>query len=195
MRDRPPTAAILGCADGKFVLPAARRGFEVAAVDIDEVALYGGMTKAADGTEIEMPGLRWRLETEQLEQRVSIIRGDLASVQVEPCDFVFISGALQYSYNLKHQLFDTMSHVRSLVAPGGLLAIEYMLPVTEAHAVLDTHPSADQWPSFFPRPEWTVLANRVAEPAHEHRPGASVLGTHRFLQWGYITAQKGVSVS
>jgi len=38
----PKTLCVLGCSDGKFVIPAARKGFSVLALDIDTIALYGG---------------------------------------------------------------------------------------------------------------------------------------------------------
>lgn len=35
-------ACIVGCSDGKFLLPFARRTIKVTGYDIDDVALYGG---------------------------------------------------------------------------------------------------------------------------------------------------------
>ena len=35
-------ACIVGCSDGKFLMPFAREGIKVTGYDIDEVALYGG---------------------------------------------------------------------------------------------------------------------------------------------------------
>ena len=40
-----PTACIVGCSDGKFLLPFARKHIKVVGYDIDKIALYGG-TKA-----------------------------------------------------------------------------------------------------------------------------------------------------
>ncbi|MET7934657.1 class I SAM-dependent methyltransferase [Streptomyces sp. NPDC005322] len=187
--DRTPRIAVLGCSDGKFVLPAARRGFDVIAIDIDDVALHGGTTKTADGEPIEMPGLAWRLKVERLEHKVEIVHGDLAEVALTPCDLIFVSGALQYSYNLRHTMANMVSHIQSTVSPGGFLYIEYMLPVKEAHKELENYPLASEWPDFFNNSEWTVLSNHVAEPAEEERDGAKVLGTHRFLHWGYLMAR------
>ena len=39
---RPLTACVVGCSDGKFVLPLLRRGHAVSAYDIDAVAIFGG---------------------------------------------------------------------------------------------------------------------------------------------------------
>ncbi|WUS98904.1 class I SAM-dependent methyltransferase [Streptomyces sp. NBC_00708] len=187
---RTPRVAILGCSDGKFVLPAARRDCDVIAVDIDDVALHGGTTKTADGEPIEMAGLAWRLKTEGLEHKVEIILGDLAEVSLPQCDLIFISGALQYSHNLRHSMAGMMSRIQATVSPGGYLYIEYMLPVTEAHKALDNYPLASEWPGFFDNSEWSVLSNHVADPAAENRDGAKVLGTHRFLHWGHLMARR-----
>ena len=35
-------ACIVGCSDGKFLIPFARKHYKVSGYDIDEVALYGG---------------------------------------------------------------------------------------------------------------------------------------------------------
>lgn len=188
--DRTPRAAVLGCSDGKFVLPAARRGFDVTAVDIDEVALHGGTTKTAEGDPIPMPGLARRLRTEGLEHKVEIVLGDLAETVIAPCDLIFVSGALQYSYNLRHSMTDLMSGIQAMVSPGGYLYIEYMLPVREEQKGLDNYPPAGEWPGFFDTAEWTVLSNHLAAPAAENRDGAKVLGTHRYLRWGYLMARR-----
>ena len=37
------TACIVGCSDGKFLMPFAREGIMVTGYDIDDVALYGGI--------------------------------------------------------------------------------------------------------------------------------------------------------
>ena len=36
----PKTLAVLGCSDGTYVIPAARKGFDVLAIDNDRTALY-----------------------------------------------------------------------------------------------------------------------------------------------------------
>ena len=37
------TACIVGCSDGKFLMPFARKQIKVVGYDIDDVALYGGI--------------------------------------------------------------------------------------------------------------------------------------------------------
>src|SRR5262249_47614938 len=107
--------AVLGCSDGKFVLPAARRGFTVLAVDVDEIALFGGTKIGPDGPTY-MPGLRARLESEGLSRLVEIVHADLAECEPRrPSDVVITSGALQYSRNMKHSMDEMMKRVQSHV--------------------------------------------------------------------------------
>src|SRR5262245_20787117 len=71
-RREQPDLAVLGCADGKFVLPAARLGFRVLAIDIDEIALYGGPKPGVGGT-VTMPGLVARLGKEKLRPLLHVV--------------------------------------------------------------------------------------------------------------------------
>ena len=64
--------SVLGCSDGKFVLPAARKGYKVLAVDIDEIAIKGG-TKTGPEGEVFMEGLISRLKKEELENQVKVL--------------------------------------------------------------------------------------------------------------------------
>ena len=90
---KPLAVAVLGCADGKFVLPAARRGHRVVAIDVDPVALYGGEKSGLEGP-VWMRGLVWRLDKERLRQRVRVINGDFArDAPVCCCQVVVTSGA------------------------------------------------------------------------------------------------------
>lgn len=183
--------AVLGCSDGKFVLPAARRGIHVVAVDVDAVSLYGGTKQGADGCSIEMPGLIRRLEAEGLRDRVIVLNEDLATVRVErPCDLVFISGAIQYAINRRHSMADLIANVKALVAPGGRVSIEYMLPVEARHQGLENYPSAEIWTEYFSTPGWTVTSNWVAPVGKDRRTDVRVRAKHKYTQWGYLHAER-----
>ncbi|GGW75778.1 class I SAM-dependent methyltransferase [Streptomyces caelestis] len=184
-----PALAVIGCADGKYVLPAARKGFTVWANDIDEVALFGGTKTDASG-EVLMPGLASRLKSEGLEDSVEVVHGDF----MENCpdrtfDAVFTSGALQYSNNLHHTLEEMVTKVGSLVRPGGLLYIDYMLPYEEKYKGRPTCPDAGWWKEYFEsRDEWDVKHNRVMPPtldrAHVEYP------VDHYHQWGHLLAER-----
>ena len=102
----PLRVAILGCSDGKFVLPAARQGHYVLAMDIDEIALFGG-TKLGPTGAVHMLGLRERLRAEHLSHLVSIVHGDFVEYRSKKrFHAVFTSGAVQYSRNAPRPIGD-----------------------------------------------------------------------------------------
>ena len=65
---KAPALAVIGCADGTEVLPAARKGFDVWAVDVDDIAVNGGVKEDASG-EVQVPGLVSRVKQENLSDR------------------------------------------------------------------------------------------------------------------------------
>lgn len=184
--------AVLGCADGKFVLPAARRGHDVLAIDLDATALFGGV-KASPQGEVFMPGLVWRLERENLGRRVKVIRGDFArDAPVRPCEAVLTSGALQYSFNTPNPMDRMVERVKKYVVSGGFLYVDYMLPYEAKYRGRPNCPTREVWASYFPRPEWAVLSHRVLGPvrdrAHVEFP------VDHYHQWGHLLAQKAPGV-
>lgn len=183
-----PTLAVLGCADGKYVIPAARLGFEVWAIDVDEVALFGGYKQDASG-EVHMPGLAARVEAEKLGDLVEVVHGDfMESPPGRKFDSVFTSGALQYSNNTEYTLEQMVDAVGDCVRPGGLLYIDYMLPYEEKYKGRPNCPQAPWWKEYFnSRPHWVVKYNRVMQPvidrAHVEYP------VDHYHQWGHVLAE------
>ncbi|KIF78049.1 hypothetical protein QR77_38025 [Streptomyces sp. 150FB] len=187
-----PTLAVLGCADGKFVLPAARRGIKVWAIDIDEVTLFGGY-KDNDGEQTRVPGLVSRLKTEGLEDLVEVRHGSFVDIHPERrFDGVFTSGALQYSNNTGNDLGDMVTRLGGLVREGGLLYIDYMLPHEEKYKGRPNCPEAGWWKDYFrARSEWNVVYNRAMRPtldkAHLDYP------VDHYHQWGHLLAERHTS--
>jgi len=152
--------AVLGCADGKFVLPAARRGFSVLAVDVDHVALYGG-PKPGIGGLVSMPGLVSRLGTEGLVRRVDVVCADFATVTPRPMDSVFISGAIQHSRNLPRTAEELLNAALGFVRPGGLFYLDYMLPYEAKYIGRPNCPGAEWWRQRLTRLDgWHVVHHR-----------------------------------
>ncbi|MEU8087051.1 class I SAM-dependent methyltransferase [Micromonospora sp. NPDC049101] len=183
------TLAVLGCADGKFVLPAARRGIRVWAADIDEITLFGGYKEDSSGR-VHVPGLAARLKTEGLEELVDIHHGSFVDAPPERrFDGVFTSGALQYSNNIGHDLADMVDLVGGCVRLGGLLYVDYMLPYEEKYKGRPNCPEAGWWKEYFhSRPEWHVHHNRAMAPtldrAHLDYP------VDHYHQWGHVLAER-----
>jgi hypothetical protein len=179
------TLAVVGCADGKFVLPAARMGIRVVAVDVDEIALFGGQK---DG--VHMPGLEHRLRAEGLTGQVEVICGDFMSTGADARTHgVLTSGALQYSRNLPYRLEGMVQRVTDHALVNGLLYIDYMLPFEDKYKGRPICPEAGWWKSYFQsRDDWRVLYNRVLPPVVDH--AHIEYQVDHFHQWGHLMAER-----
>jgi SAM-dependent methyltransferase len=181
-----PTLTVVGCADGKFVLPAARRGWVVRAVDVDVKMIVG--TSALPGLGIPAPvlGLRRRLEIEALTDQVGVQIGDFMEVELEPSDALWASGCLQYSRNSHHDAATLTDRLRRLLRPGGYAHIEYMIPDEEKLIGRPNCPSSEWWRQDFPKRGWRVLQHNVdldeLDPPHPYMPTI-----HRH-SWGRLLA-------
>ncbi|HEY1621439.1 MAG TPA: hypothetical protein VGG25_27695 [Streptosporangiaceae bacterium] len=189
---RPVSLAVLGCADGKFVVPAARRGIRVWAVDIDEVTLFGGTKPGADGP-VRVPGLAARLAAERLAGLVEITCGDFTGLPQGRCfDGVLTSGALQYSSNTGRDLGQMVAAVGAYVRLSGLLYVDYMLPHEDKYKGRPNCPDASWWKDYFARrEEWDVVYNRAMPPtldrAHLDYP------VDHYHQWGHLLARRALA--
>jgi len=130
----PKKIAVLGCADGNYVIPAARKGFNVLAIDIDEIALYGGVKKLY-GKELTIGGLQKRLQDEDLEHLVTIVLADFISYShQEVYSGVLTSGTIHYQENESHSLSKIVKSIQEYVSIGGYILLEYLLLSEENRA-------------------------------------------------------------
>ena len=179
---------ILGCADGKFVLPLARKGYEVLAIDIDDIAINGGIKAGVDG-DVYMPGLISRLEAEGVSKLVSVVNTDfMHHVTSKKYHGVFTSGAINYSYNLRHPIGQILTKVKSYVKTGGFLYFDYMLPMESEHYGRENYFIKGQLEEYFKTPEWEVIYDRVLPPlkerAHVDKP------VDHYHHWGHLLVKK-----
>jgi hypothetical protein len=185
---QPINVAILGCSDGKFVVPAARRGHTIFAIDVDEVALFGGVKEGPQGR-VHMPGLVTRLEAEGLLDRVQVVYGDFVSHRpVVPSEAVFTSGALQYSRNLIHTMDQMVQSVQLYIKPEGYLYVDYMLPLEEKYEGRNNYPGRATWSSYFSDDQWQVLYNRVLPPVFESAHVDNPLD--HYHHWGHLLVHR-----
>ncbi|MGI8426324.1 MAG: hypothetical protein ACR2M4_06940 [Actinomycetota bacterium] len=177
---------VLGCADGKFVVPAARKGVRVYAVDCDEVALFGGRKAQPCGTTVLMEGLRRRLEREELESLVEIRHADFVA-QRAPRRFtaVLTSGAIQYSRNVRYSADEIMCRIIEYVAPAGYLYVDYMLPWEAKYHGRPNCPDEEWWRWWSRRlAGWKVLYNRVLRPTRD--PAHVEYPVDHYHRWGHL---------
>lgn len=145
------SACIVGCSDGKFLMPFARRHIHVKGYDIDDIALYGG-TKYFPVIKKKMKypyspnfksqnyklekkrvlGIIKRLEIEKVSGYANIEKRDFyRSLPKEKFNVVFTSCSLHYSINQDFTLEDKTKKLQSIVLPGGYLYIDYMMAIDE----------------------------------------------------------------
>lgn len=180
--------AILGCADGKFVLPAARRGHFVLAIDVDSVALFGG-EKPGIGGKVWMPGLVSRLEQERLRSQVRVVHGDFArDAPIRLSHLVFTSGAVQYSRNTSNPMRVMVERMKSYVTRGGLLYVDYMLPSEDKYVGRQNCPGRREWTRYFQDSAWSLIYNRVLPPVVD-RAHVEYTVDH-YHHWGHLLVQR-----
>ena len=122
------TLCVIGCADGTYVLPAAKRGFEVTAIDIDYNAIYGGPDIIIDGKAYKNIGLLKRLELEEdIKDKVEVFNCDFMEYDTsKKFSAIFTSGSLHYENNCKYTIEDLIEKIFNMLEINGTLLLEYI---------------------------------------------------------------------
>ena len=178
---------VLGCSDGKFVLPAARRGYYVLAIDIDRTAIFGGEKSGPNGP-VYMEGLHYRIKKENLKERVKVACEDFVEYKkTEKFHAVWTSGAINYSYNLKHKIHDIIQNVKSFVLPNGYIYFDYMLPLETVHLTRENYFPKGELAKYFTKGKWNIIYDRVLPPLVE-KAHVDMPVDHRH-HWGHLCVQ------
>lgn len=184
-RRLPKTLCILGCSDGKFVIHAAKRGFKVFAVEMDKVALYGGVTEIA-GKPVKIQGLMDRLRHENVEKNVEVFEGDFLSTHPSKTfSGVFTSGSIHYAENTKYSLKEAIDGIKSYVSLNGILFIEYIHKSeidSDPHRYFLTKTEIAQ---YFNADGWDLFKHTTR--TYTESPNPRVPFTHKIV-WGYLYA-------
>lgn len=184
------TVCVVGASDGKFVLPLARRGIRVIAIERDSLALNGGPVILPGPTPATMAGLRSRLATEQLEHLVQIVEADLLGLDgdLEPVDAVWTSCSWHYSVNHQRPFAEFIAAMQTRVrADSGLFGAEYMMPVEPRHFGCEHYPDAGELRRYFAG--WNVLWE-ACTPAFVEDPHVEQLRPH-VHRMGLLIAARG----
>jgi hypothetical protein len=173
------SVCVIGAADGKFVLPLARRGIRVTAIERDSIALDGGAVTLPGPTQGTMPGLRKRLADEGLSDLVSIVDSDLLTItdQTEPADAVWTSCSWHYSLNQRAPLCDFIAAMVRLCRPiGGTFGAEYMMPVEPRHFAIEHYLPEGTVRGFLPgwSIDWEAYTPPFVEAPHIEQPAEHV---------------------
>ena len=205
-------ACIVGCSDGKFLIPFARAHHKVTGYDIDTIDLYGGekdfpiyekrKVKPKYSRDFVAPnypletrkvrGLQERIEIEKLEDYAKIEeRNFYKNPPKEKFDVVFTSCSLHYTINNVYTLQDKIDKLKNIVKDGGILYIDYMMALEE-----DDFESFPNY-KFFRNGEaakflgdgWKIISNY--EQKHPIFEAAHVVTSYdHFHRFGYLLAIK-----
>lgn len=146
------TACIVGCSDGKFLMPFARNGIKVTGYDIDPIDLYGGVKEFPirpgnpkfkyspdfvspkyELQPIKVLGVIKRVKVEGLSKYVKIEeRNFYKNIPNKKFDVVFTSCSLHYTINNIFTLKEKIDALKSIVKKGGILYIDYMMALDES---------------------------------------------------------------
>lgn len=205
------TACIVGCSDGKFLMPFARDGIKVTGYDIDDIALYGGIkafpiikekikypyspdfkSKTFELEEKKVLGVVDRLKIENIDNNANIEKRDFyKDLPKEKFNVVFTSCSLHYSVNKEFTLEDKTKKLQSIVMPNGYLYIDYMMAIDEDD--YNTYPSE----KFYRKKEilnyfddsWEIISYRENNNPSFEGAHVDCVKDH-FHRFGYILAKK-----
>lgn len=185
----PAEVCVVGASDGKFVIPLARRGWRVIAIEMDTVAIDGGLVEFPEKGLMPIAGLAKRLELEGLQEGVEIIRDDFLTCTLPPpCAAVFTSCSWHYSHNHMNPLAVFIKRMQAIVAQHGLFAAEYMMPCEDWHYGTEHYVQEAELRRYFEPGAWCVVDEFYTPPFPE---GAHVGNleehTHRM---GFLMARK-----
>ena len=135
-------------------------------------------------------GLLERVQKEKLEAKFELLEMDFYhNVSQNQYDAVFTSCSMQYKGNRDLSLQKALQRLQDAVKPGGLLYMDYMMPLEDSHDwKSELFLRTGQIKAFFQN-GWKIIHLRelkkpVFEAAHVDRP------SDHFHRFGYILAEK-----
>lgn len=171
----PKTLAVLGCGDGRYVVPAAKRGFEVLAIERDEAALF------------DTDGLVNRLKQEGVTELVTVENQDFFMYHPRQVySGVFTSGSIHYIENSKYSLAQVTHGIKKYTVGKGWLLLEYIYP-TENRDPSRHYVHGSQLAQYFNSSEWRITSNKRKTYIEESNPRSDHIHN---ITWGRLYAQR-----
>lgn len=183
----PKTLAVLGCSDGRYVIPAAKRKFEVLAVDIDETALFGEVSNNISG-KVKIGGLVDRIQQEDVVDQVTVVSQDFLTYNPTIAfSGVFTSGSIHYVENTKYTLAYIVDKIKGYVSNNGILLLEYIVPSISDNDPNKHFVSSAEMAKHFCSPEWKIISNKRKTYIEESNPRTQHVHS---ISWGRLYATK-----
>ncbi len=184
------SVCVVGASDGKFVIPLAEAGYSVEALDIDEIALFGGDVEFPPGKVFRMRGLKERLSDRGLSEQVAVRLVDFTdeNVSISKHDAIFTSCSWHYSRNHHFPLERYVEKMQDALSAGGVFCSEYMMPVEVKHFRSNHYVKEGQLATLFPNKNWRLLEDFCTQPfVEDGHIGNSLPHVH---QMGFLMAVK-----
>jgi len=176
----PANICILGCGDGRYVIPAAINGFRCTAVDINSIHLYGGIDENIKLSNKKILGLAGRVRLQgDIEDLVEIREENFLESQPQTqYSGVFLQAAIHYEINSAYPLEHILSRIGMYVINGGFLYLEYIHRSEWNNSQDGKYITSEDLASFYGQ-GWIVLKNEVQRSPNVHN-----------LLWGTFYAKK-----
>jgi hypothetical protein len=205
-------ACIVGCSDGKFMFPFARKGHQVTGYEIDKSAIYGATAEFPVFNKNKAVPYYGKYKMEIFPTKPKSYKGCIEKTKIEELehlvvieernfyanppkiqfDVVFTSCSFQYSINAGQTLEQKTKILQNIVSPNGFLYIDYMMAIDETD--YNNFPETKYLRkgkiiNFFDNSKWDILSlrenNKLSfENAHIEHP------YHHYHRFGYILSQK-----
>lgn len=124
----PKTILIIGSADGNLAIAAAKRGFKVTAVEMNEKLIFGGEPVLIDNKWVEVIGMLKRIELEgDIDGLITYKFGDYMTLDNnQKYSLIFTSNSIHYPENLKYSAEELVGKMVDLLDDNGFLLLEYV---------------------------------------------------------------------
>lgn len=124
----PKNILIIGSADGNLAIAAAKRGFKVTAVEMNEKLIFGGEPVLIDNKKVEVIGMLKRIELEgDIDGLISYKLGDYMTLDNnQKFSLIFTSNSIHYPENLKYSADELVGKMIDLLDDNGFLLLEYV---------------------------------------------------------------------
>ena len=182
------TICIIGASDGRFVIPLAKNGYQVIAIENDPILINGGVVDGPNKKKIDVLGLKKRIEIEKVSSNVKIIENNFFDVDLSfSVDAIFTSSTWDCSLNHSHPVKVYLDKMIKIVKPTGLFCAEYMMPCEEKHKNIEHFLEEGKINIFFNK-NWQVL-EEFYTPIFEDNPHIGKIIPHKH-RMGFFMAKK-----
>lgn len=175
---------IIGAADGKFVIPLAKLGIPVIAIEKNPFYIHGGYYE-----NFFVKGLVKRLKEENLSMHVQVLCCDFRNIKIPTkCSGVFTSCSWHYPENYDTSLFLFINKMKNLLCENGIFCAEYMMPCTKKEKEIEHYLEKGCIETFFSKKKWDILIKKYSG-LHKELPHIGKDYEH-YHKVGFILARK-----